>query len=167
MSDQLDQHCINTMRFLPVDAVQSANSGHPGMPPGAAAMAYVLWTRLLQHNPRNPDWFDRDRFVLSAGHGSMLLYSLLHLSGYELSLDDIKQFPRGGSAGASRARTYAGCGDHHRAARAGLRQCGRHGHRRSATGGKAGQHAVKPKPLSSSTSTGSTTPEGATHIWVA
>jgi len=97
MSDQLDQLCINTMRFLSVDAVQKANSGHPGMPLGAAPMAYVLWTRLLKHNPRNPRWFDRDRFVLSAGHGSMLLYSLLHLTGYDLSLDDIKQFRQFGS----------------------------------------------------------------------
>ena len=84
MSDQLDQLCINTIRFLSVDAVQKAKSGHPGMPLGAAPMAYVLWTRLLKHNPRNPGWFDRDRFVLSAGHGSMLLYSLLHLTGYDL-----------------------------------------------------------------------------------
>jgi len=97
MSDPLDQLCINTVRFLSVDAVQRANSGHPGMPLGAAALAYVLWTRLLKHNPRNPDWFDRDRFVLSAGHGSMLLYSLLHLTGYALSLDDIKQFRQWGS----------------------------------------------------------------------
>ena len=97
MSDQLDQLCINTIRFLSVDAVQKAKSGHPGMPLGAAPMAYVLWTRLLKHNPRNPDWFDRDRFVLSAGHGSMLLYSLLHLTGYDLSLDDIKQFRQWGS----------------------------------------------------------------------
>ncbi|MDW7709675.1 MAG: transketolase [Deferrisomatales bacterium] len=97
MSDPLDQLCINTVRFLSVDAVQQANSGHPGLPLGAAAMAYVLWTRLLKHNPRNPDWFDRDRFVLSAGHGSMLLYSLLHLTGYALSLDDIKQFRQWGS----------------------------------------------------------------------
>jgi transketolase len=97
MSHQLDELCINTIRFLSVDAVQKANSGHPGMPLGAAPMAYVLWTRLLKHNPRNPDWFDRDRFVLSAGHGSMLLYSLLHLTGYDLSLDDIKQFRQFGS----------------------------------------------------------------------
>src|SRR6266511_659320 len=97
MSDQLDQLCINTMRFLSVDAVQKANSGHPGMPLGAAPMAYVLWTRLLKHNPRNPRWFDRDRFVLSAGHGSMLLYSLLHLTGYDLSLDDIQRFRQWGS----------------------------------------------------------------------
>ncbi|MDP9171699.1 MAG: transketolase, partial [Acidobacteriota bacterium] len=78
--------------MLSADAVQNANSGHPGMPMGAAAMAYTLWTRFLKHNPKNPDWFDRDRFVLSAGHGSMLLYSLLHLTGYDLSLDDLKKF---------------------------------------------------------------------------
>jgi transketolase len=97
MSDQLDQLCINTVRFLSVDAVQKAKSGHPGMPMGAAPMAYVLWTRMLKHNPRNPEWFDRDRFVLSAGHGSMLLYSLLYLTGYDLTLDDIKQFRQFGS----------------------------------------------------------------------
>ncbi len=92
MSHELDQLCINTIRFLSVDAVQKANSGHPGLPLGAAPMAYVLWTRMLKHNPGNPLWVDRDRFVLSAGHGSMLLYSLLHLTGYELALEDIKQF---------------------------------------------------------------------------
>src|SRR5688572_16563789 len=92
MSDQLDQLCVDTLRFLSVDAVQKANSGHPGLPLGAAPMAYVLWTRLLEHNPRDPDWFDRDRFVLSAGYGSMLLYSLLHLSGYDVSLNEIKRF---------------------------------------------------------------------------
>ena len=93
----LDQLCINTVRFLSVDAVQKAKSGHPGMPLGAAPMAYVLWTRLLKHNPCNPDWFDRDRFVLSAGHGSMLLYSLLHLTGYDLPLEDIERFRQWGS----------------------------------------------------------------------
>jgi transketolase len=97
MSHDLDQLCINTLRFLSVDAVQKAESGHPGMPLGAAPMAYALWTRFLKHNPRNPAWFDRDRFVLSAGHGSMLLYSLLHLTGYDLSLEDIKQFRQWGS----------------------------------------------------------------------
>ena len=95
---QLDQLSINTIRFLSVDAVQQANSGHPGLPLGAAPMAYVLWTRFLQHNPTNPHWFNRDRFVLSAGHGSMLLYSLLYLTGYDLSLDQIKQFRQWGSA---------------------------------------------------------------------
>ncbi|MGH8575899.1 MAG: transketolase, partial [Gammaproteobacteria bacterium] len=97
MSNPLDQLCINTIRFLSVDAVQKANSGHPGLPLDAAPMAYALWTRVLKHNPRNPDWFDRDRFVLSAGHGSMLLYSLLHLTGYDLPLDEIKRFRQWGS----------------------------------------------------------------------
>ena len=92
MPDELDALCINTIRFLSVDAVQNAKSGHPGMPLDAAPMAYALWTRMLKHNPRNPHWFDRDRFVLSAGHGSMLLYSLLYLTGYDVSLDDIRQF---------------------------------------------------------------------------
>jgi len=94
---QLDQLSINTIRFLSVDAVQKANSGHPGLPLGAAPMAYVLWTRFLRHNPINPQWPNRDRFVLSAGHGSMLLYSLLHLTGYNLPLDQIKQFRQWGS----------------------------------------------------------------------
>ncbi len=88
----LDNLSVNTIRFLSIDAVQKANSGHPGLPMGAAAFAYVLWTRFLKHNPSNPKWFDRDRFVLSAGHGSMLLYSLLHLTGYGLSLDQLKHF---------------------------------------------------------------------------
>ena len=91
-SVDLDRLSINTIRFLSVDAVQKANSGHPGLPMGAAAFAYVLWTRFLKHNPKNPRWFDRDRFILSAGHGSMLLYSLLYLTGYDVSLDQIKQF---------------------------------------------------------------------------
>jgi transketolase len=93
----LDTLSINTIRFLSVDAIQKANSGHPGLPMGAAPMAYVLWTRFLKHNPANPKWFDRDRFVLSAGHGSMLLYSLLHLTGYPLSMDDLQNFRQFGS----------------------------------------------------------------------
>jgi transketolase len=93
----LDQQCVDTIRFLAVDMVQKADSGHPGLPLGAAPMAYVLWTRLLKYNPRNPEWVDRDRFVLSAGHGSALLYSLLYLTGYALSLDDIRQFRQWGS----------------------------------------------------------------------
>jgi transketolase len=97
VASSLDDLCINTLRFLSMDAVQQANSGHPGLPLGAASMAYVLWTRFLKHNPSNPDWFDRDRFVLSAGHGSALLYSLLHLTGYELSLEQIKRFRQWGS----------------------------------------------------------------------
>ena len=94
---ELDQLCINTIRALTLDAVQKAESGHPGLPLGAAPMAYVLWTRFLRHNPRNPHWHNRDRFLLSAGHGSMLLYSLLHLTGYDLSLDEIKRFRQWGS----------------------------------------------------------------------
>jgi transketolase len=93
----LDQLCINTIRTLTLDAVQNAQSGHPGLPLGAAPMAYVLWTRFLRHNPKNPKWENRDRFLLSAGHGSMLLYSLLYLSGYDLSLDEIKRFRQWGS----------------------------------------------------------------------
>jgi transketolase len=93
----LDQLCVNTIRMLAVDAVEKAKSGHPGMPMGTAAMAYVLWTRFLKHHPADPQWPDRDRFVLSAGHGSMLLYSLLHLTGYDLPLDELKQFRQWGS----------------------------------------------------------------------
>jgi transketolase len=93
----LDQLCINTIRTLSLDAVQKANSGHPGLPLGAAPMAYVLWTRFLRHNPKNPKWENRDRFLLSAGHGSMLLYSLLHLTGYDLPLDELKNFRQWGS----------------------------------------------------------------------
>jgi transketolase len=96
MSDS-DLKCINTIRMLAVDAVQKANSGHPGLPMGGAPMAYVLWTRFLKHNPRDPKWMDRDRFVLSAGHGSMLLYALLYLTGYDVSLDDLKSFRQWGS----------------------------------------------------------------------
>ena len=97
---ELQDLCINTIRMLSADAVQNANAGHPGMPMGAAAMAYTLWTQFLRHNPRNPQWFDRDRFVLSGGHGSMLLYSLLYLSGYDLPLEEIKHFRKWGSKAA-------------------------------------------------------------------
>src|SRR5918999_1295845 len=88
----IDQLCINTIRTLSLDAVQKANSGHPGLPLGMAPAAYVLWTRFLRHNPKNPKWFNRDRFLLSAGHGSMLIYSLLHLSGYDLPLEELQNF---------------------------------------------------------------------------
>ncbi len=97
LSQDLDQLCVNTIRTLAIDAVQKAKSGHPGMPMGMADAAYTLWTRYLKHNPADPTWPDRDRFVLSAGHGSALLYSLLHLTGYDLSLDDIKNFRQWGS----------------------------------------------------------------------
>jgi transketolase len=97
MSSQLDQQCVDTIRFLAVDMVQKADSGHPGLPLGAAPMAYVLWDRHLKHSPLNPQWPDRDRFVLSAGHGSALLYALLFLSGYGLTLEDLRQFRQWGS----------------------------------------------------------------------
>ncbi len=93
----IDTLCINTIRSLAMDAIQKANSGHPGAPMGLAPAAYILWTRYLRHNPQNPGWPERDRFVLSGGHASMLLYSLLYLTGYDLSLDDIKQFRQWGS----------------------------------------------------------------------
>jgi transketolase len=93
----IDEICINTIRTLSMDAVQHANSGHPGAPMGLAPAGYVLWTRVMKHNPKNPGWLDRDRFVLSGGHASMLLYSLLHLSGYAVTLDDIKNFRQWGS----------------------------------------------------------------------
>ncbi|MFO1508049.1 MAG: transketolase [Lysobacterales bacterium] len=96
-STALEQTAIDTIRFLSVDMIQKADSGHPGLPLGAAPMAYVLWTKFLKHHPANPHWVDRDRFVLSAGHGSALLYSLLYLTGYDLTLDDIKQFRQWGS----------------------------------------------------------------------
>jgi transketolase len=93
----LEQHCINSIRVLAIDSVQKANSGHPGMPMGMAPVAYLLFTRFMRHNPKNPHWYGRDRFVLSAGHGSMLLYSSLYLTGYDLSLDDLKHFRQVGS----------------------------------------------------------------------
>ena len=97
VSASLQSRAINTLRFLSADGVQQANSGHPGLPMGAAAMAFTIWTRHLRHNPRNPKWMGRDRFILSGGHGSMLLYSLLHLTGYDVSLDDLKNFRQWGS----------------------------------------------------------------------
>jgi transketolase len=97
MSESLDQLCVNAIRMLSVDAVEKAKSGHPGAPMGLAPTAYVLWTRFLRHNPRNPSWPDRDRFVLSAGHASMLIYSMLHLTGYDLPLEQIQQFRQWGS----------------------------------------------------------------------
>ncbi len=96
-NQQLDQLCANTIRTLSMDGVQKANSGHPGMPMGMADVAYVLWTKYLKHNPKNPNWVDRDRFILSAGHGSMLIYSLLHLTGYDVTMEDLKNFRQTGS----------------------------------------------------------------------
>src|SRR5438094_520013 len=97
VTPELDELCINTIRALAIDAVQNAKSGHPGLPLGAAPMAYVLWTKFMRYNPKQPKWENRDRFLLSAGHGCMLLYSLLHLTGYDLSLDEIKNFRQWGS----------------------------------------------------------------------
>lgn len=97
MSSQIEKLAVNTIRTLSIDAIERAKSGHPGMPMGAAPMAYTLWTKAMSHNPENPNWFNRDRFVLSAGHGSMLLYSLLHLFGYDVTIDDLKNFRQWGS----------------------------------------------------------------------
>ncbi|MBT3239273.1 MAG: transketolase [Chloroflexi bacterium] len=97
VSNELQEQAINTLRVLSAEAITKANSGHPGLPMGTAAIAYTIWTRHLRHNPKNPNWMNRDRFILSGGHGSMLLYSLLHLSGYDLSLKDIKNFRQWGS----------------------------------------------------------------------
>jgi transketolase len=97
IKNSLDELCINTIRTLSMDAVQKANSGHPGAPMGLAPIAYTLWTKFLKHNPGNPDWHDRDRFVLSAGHASMLLYSLLYLTGYGISIEELKEFRQWGS----------------------------------------------------------------------
>ena len=134
---KLEDLCINTIRILSADAVQNANSGHPGMPMGAAAMAFTLWTRFLKYNPRNPQWVDRDRFVLSAGHGSMLLYSLLHLTGYDLPLDEIKRFRKWGSRtpGHPGARSNARRRSYHRAAGTGFRQRRGNGDRRGVVSG--------------------------------
>src|SRR5579864_3226771 len=94
---QLDQRCVDTIRFLSLDAVQKAKSGHPGTPMGAAAMTFTLWDRILKHNPRDPAWVDRDRFILSPGHASALLYSMLFLTGYDLSLEELRNFRQWGS----------------------------------------------------------------------
>ncbi|MFM7825889.1 MAG: transketolase, partial [Candidatus Limnocylindrus sp.] len=97
MDPRLEQSAITTIRTLAIDTVQAANSGHPGAPMGCAPMAHTVWTRHLRHAPRTPNWFDRDRFVLSNGHASALLYSLLHLTGYGLTIDDLKSFRQWGS----------------------------------------------------------------------
>ena len=94
--DRIETLSINAIRFLAADAVEEAKSGHPGLPMGMAAPAYLLWKEFLRHNPTDPTWPNRDRFVLSAGHGSMLLYALLHLSGYDLPLEELKRFRQSG-----------------------------------------------------------------------
>ena len=127
-----------------MDAVQQANSGHPGMPMGMAEIAEVLWNHHLRHNPANPAWPDRDRFVLSNGHGSMLLYAVLHLTGYELPMAELKRFRQLGSKtpGHPEHGLTPGSRDHHRAARPGHRQRGGHGAR-----GEAARRAVQPPGL--------------------
>ena len=97
-TQSLEELCINSIRFLSIDAVEKAKSGHPGLPMGAAPMAFVLWDKFMRHNPKNPKWLNRDRFVLSAGHGCMLHYAMLCLTGYDsVSIDDVKQFRQWGS----------------------------------------------------------------------
>ncbi|MEE2696058.1 MAG: 1-deoxy-D-xylulose-5-phosphate synthase N-terminal domain-containing protein, partial [Cyanobacteriota bacterium] len=103
----VDTLCINSIRMLAVDAINKSNSGHPGLPMGCAPMGYALWDKFLKHNPKNPKWFNRDRFVLSAGHGCMLLYALLHLTGYDsVTIDDIKQFRQWGSKTPGHPETF-------------------------------------------------------------
>ncbi len=141
---QLDQLCINTIRFLAVDGVQKANSGHPGMPMGAAPMAYVLWTRFLRHDPAKPAWPNRDRFVLSAGHGSMLLYGLLHLTGYDMPLEEFKQFQAVGKQDSRTSGTLAGPGNRNHDGTAGPGDWQRRGHgNRAKASGRALQ---SPRP---------------------
>jgi len=107
----VDTLCVNSIRFLAVDAINKSNSGHPGLPMGCAPMAYTLWDKFLKHNPKNPKWFNRDRFVLSAGHGCMLLYALLHLTGYDsVTIDDIKQFRQWGSKTPGHPETFETAG---------------------------------------------------------
>ena len=129
----LDELCVNTIRTLSMDAVQKANSGHPGTPMALAPLAYVLYTRVMEHSPSSPHWPDRDRFVLSCGHASMLLYSTLYLTGYGLTLDDLKNFRQLGSptAGHPEYGHAAGHRDHHRPARPGHLDRRRHGARRA------------------------------------
>ncbi len=126
----------NAIRALAMDAVEQAKSGHPGLPMGAADIATVLFTRFLKIDPSDPKWPDRDRFVLSAGHGSMLLYALLHLVGFEkMTIEELKRFRQIGSLTPGHPENFVTPGhrDHHRAARPGSRQCSRHGNRGAAS----------------------------------
>jgi len=127
----------NALRFLAIDAVEAANSGHPGMPLGMAEIAEVLWRGHLKHSPADPLWPDRDRFVLSNGHGSMLLYALLHLSGYALPLEELKRFRQlhSKTPGHPEVGVTPGVENHHGPAGAGAGQCRRHGARRAVAGG--------------------------------
>ena len=142
----------NAIRALAMDAVEQAKSGHPGLPMGAADIATVLFTQFLKFDPADPKWPDRDRFVLSAGHGSMLLYALLYLTGYEaMTIDEIKRFRQLGSLtpGPSGELHHARHRDHHRPARPGPRQCGRHGDRRAASRGRSSATSSITTPMCS------------------
>ena len=144
-AQDLDQLCVNTIRTLSMDAVQKANSGHPGTPMALAPITYVLYTRVMKHNPDDPDWFDRDRFVLSAGHASMLLYSMLYLTGYGLELDDLKNFRQLGSPTRrpSRVRPRGRDRDDHRPARPGDLERRRAGARRAHVAARStGRHEI-------------------------
>ena len=146
---RLEQLGINVIRGLAMDAPRAANSGHPGTAMALAPLAHVLWTRIMRYDPADPDWPDRDRFVLSCGHASILLYSMLFLTGYGLTLDDLRQFRQLGSAdpGPPRVHHTAGRRGHHRAPRPGLRQRRRHGHRRAAAAGPVRARAGRPPHL--------------------
>ena len=148
-----DYELANAIRALAMDAVEAAKSGHPGMPMGMAEIAVALWTRHLRHNPANPHWPDRDRFVLSNGHGSMLQYALLHLTGYDLPMDELRSFRQLQleDARASGGRRHARRRDDHRPARPGPRQRGRHGARR-----EAARRAVQPARATRSSTTAPT-----------
>ena len=144
-----DSQLANAIRALAMDAVEAAKSGHPGMPMGMAEIAVALWNRHLSHNPANPKWANRDRFVVSNGHGSMLLYALLHLTGYDLPMDELKRFRQlhSKTPGHPEVRPDARRRDDDRPARAGIGQCGRHGARREA----ARRRIQPPRPRRSST----------------
>ena len=152
-TDAQQTQAINTIRFLSADGVQQAKSGHPGLPMGAAPMAYAVWTHHLRHNPAHPGWANRDRFILSGGHGSMLLYSLLHLTGYDLPAGRTAALPPVGQPDprAPRIRADPRRRDHHRPARAGLRQRRGHGHGRGAPGQRATTAPASPSSTTPST----------------
>ncbi len=132
----IEEKSIDTIRCLAMDAVEKANSGHPGTPMALAPAAYVLWMEHMHYNPSNPKWFNRDRFVLSNGHASMLQYAMLHLTGYDISLDDLKNFRQWGKqySGASRIRVHTGHRNYHRSIGPGSHECRRHGNGGSAPG---------------------------------
>jgi transketolase len=144
------QQMANAIRALAMDAVQQANSGHPGAPMGMADMAVALWGQHLRHNPRNPNWFDRDRFVLSNGHGSMLIYALLHLTGYKLPIGELKNFRQlhSKTAGHPEVGHHPRRRNHHRPAGPGRDQRRRHGAGREAAGRR-----VQPRPATPSSTT--------------